>query len=90
MLDYRYEEEYRSAGFKNISGVDEAGRGCLCGPVCAAAVILPPDWNHPMLNDSKKLTPKKRDQLFDEIKEHFPKMQFEPMSSCAGLLSLQK
>ena len=70
MLDYRYEEECRAAGYRNVCGVDEAGRGCLCGPVCAAAVILPPDWNHPMLNDSKKLSPKKREQLFDEIKEN--------------------
>lgn len=70
MLDYRYEEEYRKKGYQNICGVDEAGRGCLCGPVCAAAVILPPDWNHPALNDSKKLSPKKREQLFDEIIEH--------------------
>lgn len=70
MLDYRYEEECRKAGFQNICGVDEAGRGCLCGPVCAAAVILPPDWNHPALNDSKKLSPKKREQLFDVIIEN--------------------
>ena len=70
MLDYRLEEEARAAGFRVVCGVDEAGRGCLCGPVCAAAVILPTDWNHPLLNDSKKLTPKKRDLLFDEIKEN--------------------
>lgn len=70
MLDYRLEEEARAAGFRVVCGVDEAGRGCLCGPVCAAAVILPADWNHPLLNDSKKLTPKKRDLLFDEIKEN--------------------
>jgi ribonuclease HII len=67
MLDYRLEEKYRQEGYEAICGVDEAGRGCLCGPVCAAAVILPPDWNHPMLDDSKKLSPKKRDQLYDEI-----------------------
>ena len=70
MLDYRLEEEARAAGFHTVCGVDEAGRGCLCGPVCAAAVILPAEWNHPLLNDSKKLTPKKRDLLFDEIKEN--------------------
>lgn len=70
MLDYRYEEECRAAGYSAVCGVDEAGRGCLCGPVCAAAVILPPDWNHPALNDSKKLSPKKREQLFDEIQDH--------------------
>ncbi|MBQ7034730.1 MAG: ribonuclease HII [Clostridia bacterium] len=70
MLDYRYEEECRAEGYSAVCGVDEAGRGCLCGPVCAAAVILPPDWNHPALNDSKKLSPKKREQLFDEIQDH--------------------
>ncbi len=70
MLDYRLEEEARAAGYEVICGVDEAGRGCLCGPVCAAAVILPDGWNHPLLNDSKKLSPKKRELLFDEIKKN--------------------
>lgn len=45
------------------AGCDEAGRGCLAGPVCAAAVILPPDFSHPWLNDSKKLTEKRRREL---------------------------
>lgn len=45
------------------AGCDEAGRGCLAGPVYAAAVILPPDFCHPLLNDSKKLTEKQREQL---------------------------
>lgn len=45
------------------AGCDEAGRGCLIGPVYAAAVILPPDFNHPFLNDSKKITDKKREEL---------------------------
>jgi ribonuclease HII len=45
------------------AGVDEAGRGCLAGPVYAAAVILPPDFSHPFLNDSKQLTEKQRDEL---------------------------
>lgn len=45
------------------AGVDEAGRGCLAGPVYAAAVILPPDFTHPFLNDSKQLTEKQRDEL---------------------------
>ena len=45
------------------AGCDEAGRGCLAGPVVAAAVVLPPGWNHPLLNDSKKLTPAKREIL---------------------------
>ena len=52
---------------KIIAGVDEAGRGCLCGPVYAAAVVLPADYINEMLNDSKKLSPKKRELLFDDI-----------------------
>lgn len=52
-----------------IAGVDEAGRGPLAGPVCAAAVILPKDLEIPGLNDSKKLTEKKRDELYDIILE---------------------
>ncbi len=52
------------------AGVDEAGRGCLAGPVVAAAVILPKEFVHPGLNDSKKLTEKQRNQLKDEIVKH--------------------
>ena len=50
-----------------VCGIDEAGRGPLAGPVCAAAVILPRDWEPDGLNDSKKLSPKKRDMLYDQI-----------------------
>ena len=56
-------------GYKIICGVDEAGRGPLAGPVCAAAVILPPNAEIPGLNDSKKLTDKKRRELMPIIKE---------------------
>ena len=56
-------------GFQVICGVDEAGRGPLAGPVCAAAVILPPNLEIPGLNDSKKLTDKRRRELFPIIKE---------------------
>lgn len=56
-------------GIKLICGVDEAGRGPLAGPVCAAAVILPPNIEIPGLNDSKKLSDKKRRELFPMIKE---------------------
>ena len=49
------------------AGCDEAGRGCLAGPVVAAAVILPKNFKHTVLNDSKKLTPKQRSELRDEI-----------------------
>lgn len=58
-----------SEGYKLIAGVDEAGRGPLAGPVCAAAVILPDDLIIDGINDSKKLTEKKREQLFDVICE---------------------
>ena len=69
MVDYSIENEYREKGFNVICGVDEAGRGPLAGPVYAAAVILPSDCVIEGLNDSKKLTEKKREKLFDEIKE---------------------
>lgn len=70
MLEFKYEQKAKDAGYQAVCGVDEAGRGCLCGPVCAAAVILPEGWNHPALNDSKKLTPKKREELFSIITEN--------------------
>ena len=69
MVDYSIENEYREKGFNIICGVDEAGRGPLAGPVYAAAVILPSDCVIEGLNDSKKLTEKKREALFYEIKE---------------------
>ena len=65
----KYEKAAMENGYQNICGVDEAGRGPLAGPVCAAAVILPPDTIIEGVNDSKKLTEKKREALFDVIKE---------------------
>ncbi len=65
----KYEKEAKSNGFNIICGIDEAGRGPLAGPVCAAAVILPEGCIIEGVNDSKKLTEKKREQLFDVIKE---------------------
>ena len=62
-----YEKEYKAQGKKLICGVDEAGRGPLAGPVCAAAVILPDGIIIEGVNDSKKLTPKKRELLYQEI-----------------------
>ena len=64
-----YEREAFAGGVKLVCGVDEAGRGPLAGPVCAAAVILPPELVIPGLNDSKKLTDKKRRELYDIITE---------------------
>lgn len=69
MPDFSYEKEKISAGYKSVCGCDEAGRGPLCGPVVAAAVILPTDVDIPGLNDSKKLTEKRREALFELIKE---------------------
>lgn len=69
MPDYEYENAAKSVGFKLVCGVDEAGRGPLAGPVCAAAVILPEDAVVEGLNDSKKLSEKKREALYDVIKE---------------------
>lgn len=63
------ENTWFEKGFQIICGVDEAGRGPLAGPVCAAAVILPPNADIPGLNDSKKLSDKKRRELFPVIKE---------------------
>ena len=63
------ENELAKQGYKSICGVDEAGRGPLAGPVCAAAVILKPNDIIEGVNDSKKLTEKKREKLYDIIKE---------------------
>ena len=68
MMDlWTLEHEIYDEGFRLLCGVDEAGRGPLAGPVCAAAVILPVGLEIPGLNDSKKLTEKKREELFDVI-----------------------
>ena len=67
---WEIENSLYAEGYKMICGVDEAGRGPLVGPVCAAAVILPKGLELPGLNDSKKLTDKKRRELFPIIKEH--------------------
>ena len=69
MPDYSIEQELKAQGFTCICGVDEAGRGPLCGPVFAAACILPDGLYIEGLNDSKQLTEKKREKLFDIIKK---------------------
>lgn len=68
MPDYVFEEEIYAEGYTAVCGCDEAGRGPLCGPVVAAAVILKPGTLIPGLNDSKKLSEKKREALFEIIK----------------------
>jgi ribonuclease HII len=58
------------SGFSLEAGTDEAGRGCLCGPVVAAAVILPDNFTHPFLNDSKQLSKKKREEVRPFIEQY--------------------
>ncbi len=69
-MTYEFEDRYHSEGYKIICGVDEAGRGPLAGPVYAAAVILPDGLEELGINDSKKMSEKKREQLFDVIVEN--------------------
>ena len=70
MLTYELEEALMQEGYSLVCGVDEAGRGPLCGPVAAAACILPVGLVLDGLNDSKKLTERKRDLLYDQIIEN--------------------
>ncbi len=69
MPNFDFENVKYAEGYTAVCGTDEAGRGPLCGPVVAAAVILPRDVEIEGLNDSKKLTEKRREKLFDVIKE---------------------
>ncbi|VEN73660.1 Ribonuclease HII [Candidatus Desulfarcum epimagneticum] len=64
---WSFEKNARAKGFRYVAGIDEAGRGPLAGPVVAAAVILPPSFDPDGVTDSKKLTPKKRDALYEKI-----------------------
>ncbi|WP_406871006.1 ribonuclease HII [Thioclava sp. 'Guangxiensis'] len=68
--DYSFEAAAHARGFHSVAGVDEVGRGPLCGPVTAAAVILDPAYIPQGLNDSKKLSAKRRAGLVEAIKEH--------------------
>ena len=65
-----YEQQYYSDEIRYIVGCDEAGRGCLLGPVVAGAVILPKDFHCDLINDSKQLTEKQREEAYLIIKEH--------------------
>lgn len=69
-MTYEFENQYHSEGYNVICGVDEAGRGPLAGPVYAAAVILPDGLENLGINDSKKMSEKKREQLFDIVVEN--------------------
>lgn len=81
--DFSYENEAKNKGYKLVCGVDEAGRGPLAGPVCAAAVILPDGVEIDGLNDSKKLSKKKREELYDIIIK-------EAISYCVAYGTLQE
>ena len=83
MPDFSFEKEIYEKGYKFICGVDEAGRGPLAGPVCAAAVILPEDADIPGLNDSKKLSEKKRESLFPIVCE-------KAVSYCVAFASVEE
>lgn len=83
MPDFSIEKEVKSGGYKYVCGVDEAGRGPLAGPVSAAAVILPDDIVIEGLNDSKKISEKKREILFDVIKE-------KAISYCVAYASVEE
>jgi ribonuclease HII len=70
MPDLSHENDLRAAGHSLVAGIDEAGRGPLAGPVAVAAVILPKDYHHPRLNDSKKLSASARESLYHELTSH--------------------
>jgi len=65
-----FDLEIYQKGYKHIIGLDEAGRGCLLGPVVAAAVVLPSDFSHPLINDSKQLNEKQREEAYKVIVEN--------------------
>lgn len=70
MASLEYENEFRRKGYKNILGIDEAGRGPLAGPLVVAGVILPEGFDNEEINDSKQVSDKKRRELFNIIKEN--------------------
>ena len=77
---YEYEDDLKNKGYKYIAGTDEAGRGPMAGPLVVAAVILPLGYRLDKLDDSKKLTPKVRDELFDIIMKDAIEVQVEIIS----------
>lgn len=83
MLDYSFENTFKNDKIKVICGIDEAGRGPLMGPVVAAACILPDGFVIEGLNDSKKLTEKKREALFDLITEN-------ALSYCVAMATVEE
>ena len=69
MASMEYEKKYYSEGYKSVVGMDEAGRGPLAGPLVIACVILPSDYENSNIDDSKKISEKKREALYEEIKK---------------------
>jgi ribonuclease HII len=67
MPDLSHEQRWRAEGYRRIAGIDEAGRGPLAGPVVAAAVVLPEDYAHPDLDDSKQVGERRREALYEEL-----------------------
>src|SRR5438034_8805878 len=67
---FRHERRLRALGISTIAGIDEAGRGALAGPVVAAAVVLPENFRHRRLNDSKQLLPEPREEIYHELVEN--------------------
>ncbi|MEX0962232.1 MAG: ribonuclease HII [Simkaniaceae bacterium] len=67
MANFEHEQRYWSQGLEVVAGLDEAGRGPLAGPVVAAAVVLPRDKSYPFIDDSKALTPKKREEAYQRL-----------------------
>lgn len=79
---WRFENKARQSGWMRIAGVDEAGRGPLAGPVVSAAVILPFSFSVSGVTDSKKISPKKRQALFQQIYEHADAIGIGIVDSC--------
>jgi ribonuclease HII len=79
---WKYENDVQARGYLTIAGIDEAGRGPLAGPVVSASVILPPDFPVGDINDSKKLSPTRREELYDIIYENSVSVGTGIVDSC--------
>lgn len=82
MNPFSFDKQYYDKGLNSVAGIDEAGRGPLAGPVVASAVIFPENIEIPYLNDSKKLTEKRRNELFDIIKEKAVSYSVSVVDNC--------
>ena len=82
--DLSHELQCQSDGFPIVAGIDEAGRGPLAGPVSVAAVVLPEGFSHPKLNDSKQLSEKVRESIYEEIISNNDMVVVDFWASCCG------